>query len=61
MSLILPIDRNAKRKTITGIVRDELGEPVVGASVVVKGTTFGTIADMDGQFMLSFRKMQETN
>lgn len=52
--LILPIDRNAKRKTITGIVRDELGEPVVGASVVVKGTTFGTIADMDGQFMLSF-------
>ena len=31
--LILPIDRNAKRKTITGIVRDELGEPVVGASV----------------------------
>lgn len=52
--LILLIDRNAKRKTITGIVRDELGEPVVGASVVVKGTTFGTIADMDGQFMLSF-------
>ena len=52
--LILPIDRNSKRKTITGIVRDELGEPVVGASVVVKGTTFGTIADMDGQFMLSF-------
>lgn len=52
--LILPIDRTSKRKTITGIVRDELGEPVVGASVVVKGTTFGTIADMDGQFMLSF-------
>ena len=52
--LILPIDRTSKRKTITGIVRDELGEPVVGASVVVKGTTFGTIADTDGQFMLSF-------
>ena len=36
--LILPIDRNAKRKTITGIVRDELGEPVVGASVAVSYT-----------------------
>lgn len=52
--LILPIDRNSKRKTITGVVRDELGEPIVGASVVIKGTTFGTIADIDGRFMLSF-------
>lgn len=52
--LILPIDRTSKRKTITGMIRDEQGEPVIGASVVVKGTTFGTIADMDGQFMLSY-------
>lgn len=52
--LILPIDRTSKRKTITGLIRDEQGEPVIGASVVIKGTTFGTIADMDGQFMLSY-------
>ena len=53
-ALILPIDRTSKRRTITGVIRDEQGEPVIGASVVIKGTTFGTIADMDGQFMLSY-------
>lgn len=52
--LILPMDRARNRRTITGTVRDELGDPVIGASVVIKGTTFGTIADVDGQFMLSY-------
>lgn len=52
--LILPIDRNSKRKTITGVIKDETGDAVIGASVVIKGTTFGTIADMDGRFMLSY-------
>lgn len=36
---------------ITGTVEDEFG-PVAGASVVVKGTTNGTITDMDGNFLL---------
>ena len=31
-----------------GIVKDETGEAVIGASVVVKGTTNGTITDVDG-------------
>lgn len=52
--LILPANHNSKNKTITGIVKDELGEPIIGASVMVKGTNYGTIADMDGRFMLSF-------
>lgn len=52
--LILPMDRARNRRTITGTVRDELGDPIIGASVVIKGTTFGTIADVDGQFMLSY-------
>ena len=38
---------------ITGTVVDENGEPVIGASVVVKGTTNGTITDFDGKFQLS--------
>ena len=52
--LILPIDRNAKRRTITGVIKDDMGEPVIGASIVIQGTTFGTVANMNGQFMLSY-------
>lgn len=36
---------------VTGVVEDELG-PVAGASVLVKGTTNGTMTDMDGKFTL---------
>ena len=39
-------------KIVTGVVRDVNGEPVVGANVSVKGTTNGTIRDMDGNFTL---------
>lgn len=39
-------------KTITGVVLDEAGIPVIGANVVVKGTTNGTISDVDGKFTL---------
>lgn len=39
-------------KKITGTIVDESGEAVIGASVVVKGTTIGTITDMDGNFNL---------
>lgn len=37
----------------TGIVKDTTGETVIGASVVVKGTTNGTITDFDGNFSLN--------
>lgn len=42
---------NVKRKII-GVVVDEKGEPIIGANVSEKGTTNGTITDMDGQFSL---------
>lgn len=35
------------------MVTDPNGEPIIGASVVVKGTTNGTITDFDGKFTLS--------
>ena len=38
--------------TVTGKVLDSLGESVIGASVLVKGTTSGTITDIDGNFKL---------
>lgn len=43
----------AQNKTISGIVVDKAGEAVIGASVLVKGTSNGTITDFDGKFTLS--------
>ena len=40
-------------KTIQGVVLDEAGIPVIGANVVEKGTTNGTITDLDGNFTLT--------
>lgn len=39
--------------TVKGTVVDANGEPVIGASVLMKGTTNGTITDIDGNFTLS--------
>lgn len=39
-------------KKITGVVLDAYGEPVIGANVVVKGTTNGTITDFDGNYSI---------
>ncbi len=39
-------------KKISGIVTDQNGEPIIGANVVVKGTTIGTITGIDGDFAL---------
>lgn len=39
-------------KRITGIVTDEKGEPIIGANVVEKGTTNGTVTDFEGKFSL---------
>lgn len=39
--------------TITGKVTDEEGEPLIGATVLVKGTTIGSVTDIDGNFTLS--------
>ena len=42
-----------QNSTCTGVVKDATGETVIGASVLVKGTTNGTITDIDGKFILS--------
>lgn len=42
----------AQQKTITGTVIDATGEPLIGVNVSVKGTTIGTITDVDGKYSL---------
>ncbi len=39
--------------TCSGSVTDEIGDPIPGVSVIVKGTTIGTITDIDGNYILS--------
>ena len=41
------------QNNVTGTVVDETGEPVIGASVMVKGTKTGTVTDVDGKFSLN--------
>lgn len=42
----------AQDLTVKGHVKDETGEPVIGANILIKGTTEGTISDLDGNFIL---------
>ena len=42
-----------QESTCKGVVKDDKGETIIGASVLVKGTTNGTITDLDGKFNLS--------
>ena len=37
-------------RTLTGTVVDNFGDPVIGANVIVKGTTIGNITDVNGTF-----------
>ena len=39
-------------KRVTGTIIDETGEPMIGVSVLVQGTTTGTVTDLDGKFVL---------
>lgn len=43
----------AQTTRISGVVVDDAGEPVISASVVVKGTTVGTVTDIDGKFSIN--------
>ena len=50
--LLLTLNSFAQSISVQGTVKDTTGEPIIGANVVVKGTTNGTITDLNGQFQL---------
>ena len=56
VGLFLSVGAFAQQIAVKGIVKDTAGEPVIGANVLVKGTTNGTITDFDGNFQLSANK-----
>jgi len=43
----------AQTKTVTGTIVDEFGEPIIGANVLVKGTTNGAVTDIDGNYSIT--------
>lgn len=49
---LLPANAN-QQKQVSGVVVDTNGEPVIGANIVEKGTTNGTISDLEGRFHLN--------
>jgi len=51
--LLFVVGFTMAQRTVTGSVTDVNGEPLIGASVLVKGTTTGTITDIDGGFTMS--------
>ena len=58
MLMLLPVVASAQQRSISGMVSDVQGIPVIGASVVIKGTTLGTVTDMEGKFQLDAEPSQ---
>lgn len=48
------LSTNQAKTTVKGVVKDENGDPIPGASVMLKGTKTGTITDIDGRFSLAY-------
>ena len=46
--------------TFQGTVKDDTGETVIGASVILKGTSTGTVTDIDGKFHIGAANERET-
>jgi len=53
---LIPLCSIAQNITVKGIVKDNLGESVIGANITEKGTTNGMITDLDGNFSLTVQK-----
>ena len=56
IELFLSLGAYAQQITVKGHVKDASGEPIIGANVVVKGTSTGTITDIDGNFQIQAPK-----
>ncbi|NLO70387.1 MAG: SusC/RagA family TonB-linked outer membrane protein, partial [Porphyromonadaceae bacterium] len=52
--------RTIQQQTVTGVVTEQNGQPLPGVTVVVKGTTIGTVTNADGNFTLTLPQGAET-
>jgi TonB-linked SusC/RagA family outer membrane protein len=51
--LLMVTSLSAQEKTVTGTVTDSANEPLIGASVLIQGTSNGTITDIDGKYSIT--------
>lgn len=56
VGMLLSVQVFAQGLTVKGVVKDNTGMGVIGANILVKGTTNGTITDFDGNFTLEAKK-----
>lgn len=56
VGILMAAQSFAQSITVNGVVKDKTGESVIGANVLIKGTTNGTITDFDGNFTLQANK-----
>ena len=56
VGMLMSVHVFAQSITVNGVVKDKAGESIIGANVLVKGTTNGTITDFDGNFTLQASK-----
>jgi len=52
VSFLITTSILAQQRTITGTVKDDAGELLVGVNIVIKGTTIGTATDIDGSYSI---------
>ncbi len=52
---VLAIAQTSQTINVRGTVKDTNGEPIIGANILVQGTSIGTITDFDGNFSLQAR------
>ena len=53
VGILFTMVASAQQLTVKGTVKDAAGEPIIGANVMMKGTTNGTITDLDGRYSVS--------
>lgn len=52
LGLLLSLSLSAQDIAVKGHVKDHTGEPLIGANILIKSTSVGTISDVDGNFTL---------
>jgi TonB-linked SusC/RagA family outer membrane protein len=60
LCMIFTLSSLAQEKKITGIVTDDTKEPLPGVTIIIKGTTNGTVTDMDGNYSIQLPQDTKT-
>ncbi|MCA1761268.1 MAG: carboxypeptidase-like regulatory domain-containing protein, partial [Bacteroidales bacterium] len=60
LAIRVPAESVQQQRTVTGVVTDQSGQPLPGVTVVVTGTTQGTVTNSDGNFSLTIPDGAET-